>query len=165
MIISAQEQLFKAISAAMISLTKDQFTAGWDMLTEQRHCSTGWQQRRKRGSFLFASAPTFSVGKERRSLAESVQMSVLGGFRSSQHKAKFAFWVPKVNNRISGRKKRWEDSGVGRKEVRFRAALDRLFLQCGPQAMTKISEPKDSRAMFSHRVKWEEQVTKQNESD
>lgn len=61
------------------------------MVTEQRHSSTGWWQRKKQESFLFASAPTFSVGKERRSLAESVQMSVLDGFKSSQHKAKSAF--------------------------------------------------------------------------
>lgn len=35
-------------------------------------------------------------------------------------------------------KERWEDSGVGRREVKFRAALDILFLQHGPQGMTKI---------------------------
>ena len=42
MLVSAQEQLFKETFAAMISLTKDQFTAGWNMLTEQRNSSTAW---------------------------------------------------------------------------------------------------------------------------
>ena len=40
-----------------------------------------------------------------------------------------------------------------------------IIFAAWPPGDDKNSEPKDSRAMFSHRVKWEKQVTKQPAED
>ena len=49
------------------------------------------------------------------------------------------------------------------KEVKFTAALEVLLLQHSPQETARKVNLKDSRALFGHRVKWEKEVTEENE--
>ena len=77
MLVSAQEQLFKETFAATISLTKDQFTEGRNLLTEQRNSSPGWRQR-KNGKFSFCKCFYFLHRKGKKVISQKCANECVG---------------------------------------------------------------------------------------
>lgn len=62
----------------------------------------------------------------------------------------------------------WQESKMGglggwKERGQVQGSPGHIFAAC-PPGDDKNSEPKDSRATLSHRVKWEKQVAKQKES-
>lgn len=63
----------------------------------------------------------------------------------------------------------WKESKMGglrgwKERGQVQGSPGHTVFAAWPPGDDKNSEPKDSRPMFSHRVKWEKQATRQNES-